>query len=119
MKAGVTTCFDDYVDVRASSVEDIQPVFAAYRDVGIRAVVSISPGTGVLVEADISPDAPGGALSVVTDLGLRYPLVSRDVIGYLGYGGRPVVHLPAGLVSLLPAGPALDPATASSPAAVP
>lgn len=43
VKTGITTVLDDHVAVRASSLEEIEPVFAAYRDVGIRAIVSISP----------------------------------------------------------------------------
>jgi type VII secretion protein EccB len=71
-----------------------------------RVVVS---GRGALVAALASPAAPGGALSIVSDLGIRYPLASRDLVAKLGYEGVTPVAMPAELVALLPVGPALDP----------
>ncbi len=74
--------------------------------------VVIEPGYGVLVTAVSSPDQEGGTLNLVTDLGHRYPLASEGVPAMLGYSGVRPVRLPASLVVRLPAGPALDPATA-------
>jgi type VII secretion protein EccB len=74
-----------------------------------RVVVS---GRGALVEAAASPSAPGGALSIVSDLGIRYPLASRDLVAKLGYEAVAPVAMPAELVALLPVGAALDPAEA-------
>lgn len=74
--------------------------------------VVVEPGHGVLVEAMPAPEAPTGALSLVTDLGYRYPLPSNEVAGMLGYGGVQPVELPASLVVRLPAGPVLDPTAA-------
>ncbi|NYT95272.1 type VII secretion protein EccB [Salinispora sp. H7-4] len=74
--------------------------------------VVIEPGHGVLVEAMPAPDAATGALSLVTDLGYRYSLGSREVANMLGYGGVEPIALPASLVDRLPAGPALDPVAA-------
>jgi type VII secretion protein EccB len=71
-----------------------------------RVVVS---GRGALVEAVASPGARNGALSIVSDLGIRYPLASRDLVAKLGYEGLTPVAMPAELVALLPVGPALDP----------
>lgn len=73
--------------------------------------IAVPPGRGVLVEALAGAGSPNGALALVTDVGLRYPAPSRDVLGTLGYGGAPVVRLPAALVALLPSGPALAPPT--------
>lgn len=78
--------------------------------------VLVEPGHAALVEAMTSPDAQDGALTLVTDAGLRFALPEPGVIAALGYAGAPVVRLPAALVSRVPAGPALDPAAASSPA---
>jgi len=77
--------------------------------------VVVSPGGGVVVEAAQAPEATGGAVSIVTDLGVRHPLASPAVLGYLGYDGATVVRMPAGLVALVPAGRALDPAAAGLP----
>ena len=79
--------------------------------------VLVRRGSGALVEAAPSPGAPpgSGTLSLVTDHGTRYPLPGPDLLAVLGYGGVTPVRVPADLVSLLPAGPALDPAAARSP----
>ncbi|MGC9668214.1 type VII secretion protein EccB [Planosporangium sp. 12N6] len=74
--------------------------------------IVIPAGHGVLVEAVSAPGAPGGAVSLVTDRGIRYPLANRDLAATLGYAGVTPATMPAELVALLPAGPALDPADA-------
>jgi hypothetical protein len=77
--------------------------------------VLVPRGGGALVEAAASPTAPpgSGTVSLVTDAGVRYPLASADLLGPLGYGGVAPVRVPAGLVALLPDGPALDPVAAA------
>ncbi|MFJ6198117.1 type VII secretion protein EccB [Micromonospora sp. NPDC092111] len=79
--------------------------------------VLVEPGRGAVVESVAAPGAGGGAVSVVTDLGRRYVLADGDVLGMLGYRGVTPVRLPAGLVSLVPAGGTLDPAAARAVAA--
>ncbi|MFF5173385.1 type VII secretion protein EccB [Micromonospora sp. NPDC000089] len=74
--------------------------------------VLVEPGAGAVVESVAAPGATGGAVSVVTDLGRRYVLADADVRGMLGYRDVTPVRLPAGLVSLVPAGSTLDPAAA-------
>ncbi|MDG4809682.1 type VII secretion protein EccB [Micromonospora sp. WMMD1120] len=74
--------------------------------------VVVEPGRGALVEAAAAPGATGGAVSVVTDLGRRYVLADREVLAMLGYRDVRPLRLPAGLVSLVPAGATLDPAAA-------
>jgi type VII secretion protein EccB len=69
--------------------------------------VAVPPGGGAVLEA-------AGVLSLVTDLGVRYPLPRVEVLDALGLGAAPRLRLPAGLVALLPTGPALDPAAAGS-----
>lgn len=44
--------------------------------------------------------------------GRRYALASTAAIGMLGYDRSQAVLLPAGVVDLVPAGPALDPTLA-------
>lgn len=77
--------------------------------------VVVESGGGAVVEAVSSPDAPAGTLVLVTDLGLRYAVPSRQVLQMLGYGAAQPVRLPASLVARLPEGPALDPAAATRP----
>ncbi|MER7475940.1 type VII secretion protein EccB, partial [Micromonospora sp. NPDC000018] len=74
--------------------------------------VVVEPGRGAVVESVAAPGASGGAVSVVTDLGRRYVLAGGEVRGMLGYRDVRPLRLPAGLVSLVPAGATLDPAAA-------
>ncbi|NJC68653.1 type VII secretion protein EccB [Planosporangium thailandense] len=73
-------------------------------------------GRGALVTAVASPGDPSGALSIISDLGVRYPLGSRDVLAKFGYDGVTPAAMPAELVALLPVGPALDPEDAQQAA---
>ncbi|WP_428965673.1 type VII secretion protein EccB [Micromonospora fluostatini] len=79
--------------------------------------VLVEPGRGAVVESVAVAGATGGTVSVVTDLGRRYALGGAEVLGTLGYRDVRPVRLPAGLVSLVPAGSALDPAAARAVAA--
>ncbi len=77
--------------------------------------VVVAPGHGAVVAAQSSPNAQLGTLFLVSDLGIRYPLASPDVLRMLGYSGAQPVRLPAGLVARLPEGPELDPQAATRP----
>lgn len=79
--------------------------------------VVVPPGRGALVVAETAPGAPAGVPYLVTDLGVRYPLAGPAVADTLGYAGIGYLRLPAALVALLPAGPALDAAVAGQPVA--
>ncbi|MBQ1024861.1 type VII secretion protein EccB [Micromonospora sp. C95] len=79
--------------------------------------VLVEPGRGAVVESVATPGAAGGAISVVTDLGRRYTLTGPEVTGMLGYADVRPVRLPAGVVSLVPAGAPLDPDAARRRAA--
>jgi len=70
--------------------------------------VYVPPGWAAVVEAMPSADAPVGTLTVVTDMGRRYPLATPEVLAMLGYPAVHPVRLPAGLVARLPEGPSLD-----------
>ncbi|MGW4462838.1 type VII secretion protein EccB [Micromonospora sp. NPDC004704] len=78
--------------------------------------ILVEPGRGAVVEAVAAPGLSGGAISVVTDLGRRHAVTGADVLGMLGFGNAKPLRLPASLVALVPAGKALDPAAARSPA---
>jgi type VII secretion protein EccB len=77
--------------------------------------VAVPPGRGAVVESMAAPDAGSGALCLVTELGLRYAVPDVDVLATLGYAGVTPVRVPAALVALVPAGPALDPLAARQP----
>ncbi|MFI5495558.1 type VII secretion protein EccB [Actinoplanes sp. NPDC051859] len=81
--------------------------------------VHVPRGKGAVVVAAGSPTAPpgGGTVSIITDTGRRYALDSRALLSKLGYGNVEPQSVPSQLVSLLPQGPALDPARAREAAA--
>lgn len=78
--------------------------------------VTLPPGGGALVAADPSAGSDSGVVSyfLIAD-GRRYALAGTGVIGMLGYNLSQAVLLPAGVVDLIPAGPALDPSLADRP----
>jgi type VII secretion protein EccB len=78
--------------------------------------IVVPGGGGAVVVAVGSPNATPAGFSLVTDTGRRYPVPSTDALDALGYQGVQPVRLPAAMLTLLPAGPALDPAGARKPA---
>lgn len=75
--------------------------------------VYVPPGWAALVESMPSAQSPTGTLTVVTDLGRRYPLATPQVQRMLGYETAHPIRLPAELITRLPEGPGLDPTTAT------
>jgi type VII secretion protein EccB len=75
--------------------------------------VYLAPGHGAVI-GQVTGDqkAPTGALFLVTDDGVKFPVVSAAALTSLGLG-RPVYPAPPALLGLLPTGPTLDPAAAS------
>ncbi len=79
--------------------------------------VALPSGAGALVGDAPGPGQDGGAISYfLVAAGRRYALASTEVAGMLGYSLSQAVLLPADVVNLIPAGPALDPAQATRPA---
>ncbi len=74
--------------------------------------VWLPPGQAALVESMPSPTAKEGPLYLVTDQGRRYAVPSTEALRALGYSGKHLSRLPAGLLVRVPEGPALDPDTA-------
>jgi len=81
--------------------------------------VHIARGKGVLAALSPSPGAPADSSTVVliTDTGRSFPLASRSLITKFGYAGAKIPQIPSQLVSMVPRGPALDPAVARQTAA--
>jgi type VII secretion protein EccB len=75
--------------------------------------VLVPAGRVAIVRVLSSPSAETGAYYVVTDLGIRYAVPSQTVLRMLGYLPDHAVGVPSTLVTRIPAGPALDPATAT------
>ena len=81
--------------------------------------VVLPPGAGALVGAAPGGGPSGTAISYfLVSGGRRYALASKSVASMLGYDLSPqAVLLPASVVDLIPAGPALDPVAAVKPVA--
>jgi ESX secretion system ATPase EccB len=79
--------------------------------------VAVPPGHIAIVRVLASASSPTSGYFLVTDLGIRYAVASDDVLKMLGYQPTEAIAMPAGLVQLIPAGPALDPAAAAQPVA--
>lgn len=78
--------------------------------------VALPPGAGALVGDAPGPGQDSGAISYFLVTGdRRYALASKEVASLLGYSSLPSqsVLLPAGVIDLIPLGPALDPAQAA------
>jgi type VII secretion protein EccB len=75
-------------------------------------VAVLAPGTGALVSGRSSPGAGNGAVYLVTDLGVRYPVAGTDALSALGYQGVAPAPVPAAFVQLLRTGPTLSTAEA-------
>lgn len=72
--------------------------------------VVLTPGRAAVVVPSLSAGANSGALYLVTDQGVRYPVPSLEVLSQLGLGGVTPTPVPAAMLELLPVGPRLDPA---------
>lgn len=80
--------------------------------------ILVPAGRAAVVRVMASATSPAGGYDLVTDLGIRYAVASDAVLKLLGYQPSNAVAMQAGLVQLIPAGPALDPVAAGAPAAV-
>lgn len=83
---------------------------------GVVDEVVVAPGRAALVEAPTSAEFGAGALSLVTDTGVRYGIPDVEAVSRLGYSSAELVTMPSALVDRLPAGPVLDRARAAQPA---
>ncbi|WP_238017378.1 type VII secretion protein EccB [Dactylosporangium sp. AC04546] len=99
-----TMCVDDEVTMGVKLPDVSNGVSTAGG--ALADTVVVPPGGGALVRTDT------GVLSLVTDLGRRHAVPDEGVLPVLGYAGAEPVTVPAALLGLLPAGPALDPVVA-------
>ena len=92
------------------------PARASETGVPLADRVVVPPGQGALVRVLPAPQSPVGSYQLVTDAGIRYPVPTEEILGWLGYSAALAVELPVGVVQQLPAGPTLDPDDAHRPA---
>lgn len=68
--------------------------------------VFVPPSGGAVVV-----EAGSATTYLVTDTGLKYPVVNTQALASLGYGGVARQSIAGSLLALVPTGPALDPVT--------
>ncbi|MEY9933716.1 type VII secretion protein EccB [Catenulispora sp. GP43] len=94
------------------------PTDAADSGAGRADRVLVRPGAGALATS-----TAGGVAQLLSAVGERFPVASKDDLGRLGYGPVTPASVPAPILDLFPEGPALDandartprPATVSAP----
>lgn len=74
--------------------------------------VLVPPGDIAVVRIAPSDTGDGATLALVTDVGLRFPVPSEEVLTQLGYTTANAVTMPAALAARIPEGPTLDPTKA-------
>lgn len=81
---------------------------------GSASAVYVAPNHGAVIgQVTGNAQASTGALFLVTDLGVKYPVVSKAALTDLGLG-KTINPAPPSLLNLLPTGPTLDPAVAAA-----
>jgi len=70
--------------------------------------VEVRAGTGLLVRELPAPQVADGALFLLADNGVRYPIPDQQTAGVLGYGGVTATPVPALILALVPTGRPLD-----------
>lgn len=87
---------------------------AARPDPRIADEVYVPPSSGAVVLGQAGPGAVGlaGTIYLLTDTGMKYPVVNAQALAALGYGAVPKPPVSEDLLALVPTGPALDPAAA-------
>ncbi|RJQ88135.1 type VII secretion protein EccB [Amycolatopsis panacis] len=76
-------------------------------DARVADVVYVPPSGGA-----VATDAGSGTTYLITDTGRKYPVANAPALASLGYGSGAGQVIAGGLLALVPAGPALDPAAA-------
>jgi hypothetical protein len=74
--------------------------------------VVVAPGAGLLIRDQPAPGVADGALYLLVDIGVRFPLHGDKTTSALGYQNATPVSVPAPLLGLFPVGPPLDPESA-------
>jgi type VII secretion protein EccB len=80
--------------------------------------IHVPSGRVAIVRVVGASGAGAGSYTLVTDVGIQYPLASPNVLLLLGYAANFAVDVPYSLVNKIPVGPTLDPAAALQPARI-
>jgi ESX secretion system ATPase EccB len=80
--------------------------------------VYVPGGGGAVVEEQPRPGASTGAVYVITDTGMKYPVAGDKALASLGYQKVPRQGVPADVLALFPTGVTLNPEAANRTAPV-
>ncbi|MFC0530929.1 type VII secretion protein EccB [Phytohabitans kaempferiae] len=97
--------------VLATAVAGALPIPRAATATSTADRIMIAPGMGALARNPYAPGTVGGAMFLISEYGVKYPLSPAGAEA-LGYGGAQPADVPGELLELLPTGPVLDPAAA-------
>jgi len=100
---------DVAAEVLPAAEVDAKAVPTAPHDAGTMADRTAVPAGGGVLARDLpAPGAAPGALHLITENGMRYPVADTAALGALGYAENAAVPVPAALLALLPTGPLLS-----------
>jgi hypothetical protein len=81
-------------------------------DTATAEAVQLPAGRGLIARAVPAAHVTSGSVYLVTDLGIKYPLASVDVLPALGYSDDQPAPVSSTLLALIPTGPTMDPTAA-------
>ncbi len=116
--AGCATTDGDGAVIRLGASTGVPPKAAPIAaGGGSRAdAVFVPAGRAAVLRELPAPQATLGAVFLLTDQGVRYPVPNGDALKALGYGGITPTSVPPSMLALFPTGPVLDPVAAQRPA---
>jgi type VII secretion protein EccB len=108
------------VDLAATVSVGVDSAASAIATDGIRGAgdtatadaVQLPAGRGLIARAVPAAHVTSGSVYLVTDLGIKYPLASVDVLPALGYSDDQPAPVSSTLLALIPTGPTMDPTAA-------
>jgi type VII secretion protein EccB len=77
--------------------------------------VYVPGGGGAVVEEQPAPGVSAGAVYVITDTGMKYPVTGDKTVAALGFGTAKRQGVPAAVLDLFPTGVTLNPDAARKP----
>lgn len=112
--SGATTAPEVLVGGEAAALAGgIQTAGATTTGTALADRILVPPGEIAVVRIAPSDTSAAASLALVTDVGLRFPVPSEEVLTQLGYSSANAVTMPAALAARIPEGPTLDPAQAT------
>lgn len=109
-----TVCAGEFTaeGVKLTYGENLPVQSTVDEDGRVAELAQVPGGAGALVAEQTAPGASSGAVYLVADSGLKYPLAGAEAVQALGYGAVSRQPVPASVLALFRTGPVLDRARA-------